>query len=278
MDIIMLNSFEGEYKNGKDEPKIWFCGLYLIPSLINHSCHRNTSRLIIGGAMILHAATDIKKGEEITITYWSTVAPFQRRRKSSLSMKFGFACKCKRCIVEESLHFLHDVSDLYCMLHDKASEEVHMAMRSQGIPLPEASFTTVMQLRNVFETVRERVFMEKGLSDLEKRWVLAGYSSAYLGKWLVSGYGSHFSNVPALVDQVLVEVVKALTTTVPGLVQTLSLITLIVGITQKLENKEELAKEVFMLGMAECLGTYGNQKSDIMLKLMENSTDVMPFF
>ncbi|KAI5076312.1 hypothetical protein GOP47_0008377 [Adiantum capillus-veneris] len=277
MDIIMLNSFEGEYKTGKEESRL--CALYLLPSLINHSCHRNASRLIVGGAMIIHAATDIRKGEEITITYVSTVAPLQRRQKSSLSMKFGFTCKCKRCRVEESLqNSLRDVSELYCDLHDKAADEVHMAMCSQRSPPPESSFTTVLQLRNVFDTVCEKVFADKGLSELEKRWVLAGYSSAYLGKWLVSGYASHFSNVPVLLDQKVVEVVKALRATVPGLVHTLSLTTFILGITQRLESKEELAKEVFMLGMAECAGAYGNQKSDVMLKLMEKSTEVIPFF
>lgn len=279
MDIIMLNSFEGEYQNEAHDDSTWFCGLYLIPSLINHSCHRNASRLIIGGAMLVHAARDIRKGEEITITYVSTVAPLRRRQKSSLAMKFGFTCKCKRCILEESLeNSLGDMSELYCSLHDKATEEVHVAMHSHRFPPPDSSYPAVTQLRNVYDIVRERVYAQNGLSELERNWVLAGYSSAYLGKWLVIGYTTFFSDAPALLDPKVVDVIKALRTTVPGLVHTLSLATFIVGITQREENKDEIAKEVFTLGMAECAGAYGNQESDGMLKLMESSMHVIPFF
>ncbi|KAH7281496.1 hypothetical protein KP509_36G050700 [Ceratopteris richardii] len=244
MDIIMLNSFEGEFKDDNQESKTWFCGLYLIASLINHSCHRNASRLIVRGTMILHAATDIQKGEEITITYISTVAPLELRHKSSLAMKFGFKCKCKGCIVEDSLrHSLSDVSEMYCNLHDKAFDEVRKAISLVSHRPTESSFSVVAQFRSIFDRVSSRIRSEYGLSEIERKWIMAGYSSAYLGKCLIRGYIARFSKKPAIWDDTIVEVVEALRTTIPGLPHTLSLITLIVAITQRLENKHEIGKD-----------------------------------
>lgn len=280
MDIVMLNSFEGEFTNAdQDSSKTSFCGLWLIPSLINHSCHRNASRLIVGGAMILHAAADICKGEEVTITYVDTLAPLALRQKASLAMKFGFSCNCKRCIVEKSLECsLHDVSNKFSDLHDKASEEVHNAIFSQGSPPLISSFTASTELRDVFDAAHERIWTHNELSDLEKKWVLAGYSSAYLGKWLVNGYTTRFANMPALMDQKVMGVVEALRGTVPGLAHTLSLITFLVSIAQRLEGKDVVAKKLFKLGLDECSRVYGNQKLDVIVKLMEKSTEVIPFF
>lgn len=280
MDIMLLNSFEGEFTSRDPvNPKTRFCGLWLIPSLINHSCHRNASRLVVGDAMIIHAAADICAGEEITITYVDVLAPLRLRQEASQAMKFGFSCNCRRCVLEKSIDpLLNDVSHAFCNLHNKATEEVHAAIFSQE-PLPlESSFPACMELWNVFDTLHKRICSFDGLSKLEKQWILAGYSSAFLGKWLVTGYSTGFADRSAFVNQTVVEFVEAMKATIPGLLHTLSLITLLVGIAQRMEGNEAAARKLFKLGLGECSCVYGKQKLDVLVKLMKQSTEVIPFF
>lgn len=82
-----------------------FVGLWPQFSLINHSClpkavHYATS----GGTLIVRASTDLRQGEEVTISYlgeddFSPVA----MRQEALGRRFGFRCDCPRCRLEESL-------------------------------------------------------------------------------------------------------------------------------------------------------------------------------
>ncbi|KAI5082255.1 hypothetical protein GOP47_0001998 [Adiantum capillus-veneris] len=218
MDIMVLNSFEGEFPN-KDpqKPKTRLSGLWLIPSLINHSCHRNASRLIVGGAMVIHAAAEIRKGEEITITYVDILAPLQARQKAFQDMRFGFSCICKRCVLEQSLETcLADVSREFCSLHVQVTEEVYLALFSPTSLSSKSSFPACTNLNKLFETLSEKVDAIDGLSELEKKWVLGGYSSAFLGKWLVNGYTTRFADLPSFVNHDVVAVVAAMQATIPG--------------------------------------------------------------
>ena len=47
--------------------------IWLIPSLINHSCLSNASRINVGDVMSIHATRDINNGEEITIPYFNVL-------------------------------------------------------------------------------------------------------------------------------------------------------------------------------------------------------------
>ncbi|KAK6063205.1 hypothetical protein SCUP515_12610 [Seiridium cupressi] len=74
-------------------------GLFTRASLVNHSCIPNAARSFLGDLIILRAAKDIKKGQEITLAY-------VRRNFPGLNLKtlqemitegFGFSCKCGLC-------------------------------------------------------------------------------------------------------------------------------------------------------------------------------------
>ncbi|KAK6242713.1 hypothetical protein SCA6_008102 [Theobroma cacao] len=74
-------------------------GLWILASFINHSCNANARRLHVGDYVMVHASRDIKAGEEITIMYFDTLSPLDKRMEMSKS--WGFNCRCRRCKFEE---------------------------------------------------------------------------------------------------------------------------------------------------------------------------------
>ncbi|XP_078441136.1 SET domain protein 35 [Wolffia australiana] len=76
-------------------------GLWLLASLVNHSCCPNARRLHVGDHLLVHASRDIKAGEEITFSYVDALAPLGKRR-TALAATWGFRCGCRRCEFEEA--------------------------------------------------------------------------------------------------------------------------------------------------------------------------------
>ena len=76
------------------------CSVYLSHSLLNHSCAPNSSlvpSVASPGCAELRAIRDIKKGEEITISYilgWSCISRVERQKELN---KWGFVCDCSLC-------------------------------------------------------------------------------------------------------------------------------------------------------------------------------------
>lgn len=75
-------------------------GIWIMPSFINHACPGAGSarRSFIGDMMIVRAARDIKKGEQITHAY-DSITEFDARRANLLKI-WGFACNCSLCAAE----------------------------------------------------------------------------------------------------------------------------------------------------------------------------------
>ncbi|CAM0871481.1 unnamed protein product [Alopecurus aequalis] len=73
-------------------------GLWILPSLINHSCHPNARRTHVGDHAIVHASRDIKAGEEITFPYFDVLTPVGKRQEAARA--WGFECRCDRCRFE----------------------------------------------------------------------------------------------------------------------------------------------------------------------------------
>jgi hypothetical protein len=73
-------------------------GLYPFASLLNHSCHANTSFQPIGSgrAMLVRATRDIAAGEECTDSYIS-LSRVGAGRRAALQRSHGFLCECERC-------------------------------------------------------------------------------------------------------------------------------------------------------------------------------------
>ncbi|GAA0163211.1 hypothetical protein LIER_19128 [Lithospermum erythrorhizon] len=76
-------------------------GLWVLASLINHSCDPSVRRLHIGDHVIVHASKDVKAGEELTFAYYDVLTTLNKRREMAKS--WGFYCNCNRCKYEEEV-------------------------------------------------------------------------------------------------------------------------------------------------------------------------------
>ncbi|KAI1213976.1 uncharacterized protein F4807DRAFT_207617 [Annulohypoxylon truncatum] len=95
MDVtckLQVNSF-----NRKDAD-FGQSGMYVNPALamVNHSCIPNAYVSFTGRKAILHAYQDIKKGEEITISYTEHDCS-RPQRQHHLKTHYYFDCECLRC-------------------------------------------------------------------------------------------------------------------------------------------------------------------------------------
>uniref|UniRef100_A0AC34FAR2 SET domain-containing protein n=1 Tax=Panagrolaimus sp. ES5 TaxID=591445 RepID=A0AC34FAR2_9BILA len=77
--------------------------LYILPSYFNHSCLANADRTFYGDVMVIHAAVDIKKGDEIFLSYVSSLLEYSDRKKKFQAWKF--ACSCKLCEIDSKDEF-----------------------------------------------------------------------------------------------------------------------------------------------------------------------------
>ncbi|KAL3681677.1 hypothetical protein R1sor_024633 [Riccia sorocarpa] len=70
-------------------------GLWILPSLINHSCLGNARYYSIGDFMFVRAITDIAEGEEVLVSYVEPLDSFEDR--TSMLWMRGIICKCSLC-------------------------------------------------------------------------------------------------------------------------------------------------------------------------------------
>lgn len=112
LGIIRHNAFGPDYHNYDRIEETWtacpspdaapyrrILGMYPLAAIINHSCSSNAIRVFAGEAMAVHANASISKGEEIGWSYIPATQPYHARQEQ-ISGKFGFQCKCKRCILD----------------------------------------------------------------------------------------------------------------------------------------------------------------------------------
>ncbi|KAK1314637.1 hypothetical protein QJS10_CPA06g00456 [Acorus calamus] len=103
LEVLDVNSLTEEAisakKLGSDDGGCHGVGLWLLASLVNHSCTPNARRLHIGDHMVVFASRDAKAGEEITFAYFDVLLPLKKRR--ALAKAWGFQCGCERCVFEE---------------------------------------------------------------------------------------------------------------------------------------------------------------------------------
>ncbi|KAG1654141.1 hypothetical protein FOA52_012187 [Chlamydomonas sp. UWO 241] len=85
----------------KEQPAS-FIGLWPEFAMVNHCCAPNSVPTLVGDRLVLRAARDIGKGNEVTVTYLDelTLTPLEQRRQY-LQSAYGFKCTCHRCALEE---------------------------------------------------------------------------------------------------------------------------------------------------------------------------------
>lgn len=70
-------------------------GLWVLPSLINHSCAPNCLWLHVGSAMFVRSLRRLPAGEEVTIAYANVHLPIEERTEYFRSR--NCCCACARC-------------------------------------------------------------------------------------------------------------------------------------------------------------------------------------
>ena len=77
-------------------------GLWAYSSYFNHSCLSNCHTEGIGDLLYMVSTSDIKKGEELTISYIPCDIEYSKR-KYILKAKWGFDCDCELCKYEKKI-------------------------------------------------------------------------------------------------------------------------------------------------------------------------------
>ena len=97
--IVLKKFFLDEYNNNNDEIIYPGDGIFIYPSLMNHSCLDNTLFFIIGDVFICFATDDIEIGKEITRSYFNCFGmDFDSRQNNNC---IDFYCQCDLCKEEE---------------------------------------------------------------------------------------------------------------------------------------------------------------------------------
>ena len=86
-----------------------------------------------------------------------------------------------------------------------------------------------------------------------------------------------FDHPAEYVNSIAMELVEAMTETVPGMPHTLSFATLLGAIGSREEALLELSSEAFKMAMDECIRVYGRQQTNVVIDFLQQSLDSAPF-
>ncbi|MCO5555897.1 hypothetical protein L7F22_009441 [Adiantum nelumboides] len=273
--MMNTNCFGGEVRLADSEPATQVNGLWLLPSFINHSCTPNASRLFVGKAMLILAATDIQANEEITISYTDCFLPVYMRDEQLETLGCGFFCECQRCILERSLQDrLFDVSEPFQALHDDAVDEVFsLVKRKCSRP---ASLHACIELSKLFGIVSKKVECFDNVSRFQKQWILASYSYGFLGKSFAEHLCGDWTPTQCVSSRA-VNLVESMKCTAPGTMRSLAFPMMLTTAAKKQSSNAELIQRLHNLALDECHRVYGKRRLDVTLKLMQLSLDAIPF-
>ncbi|KAL0228413.1 hypothetical protein RCL1_004556 [Eukaryota sp. TZLM3-RCL] len=104
-NILKFNWFrtvDGMGFNFPGKPRADGVGLWLKPSLLNHSCCPNVSYFFIGDYMFVYTTRVVEANEELCISYVDPFLPYHTRRKHLQSIS-NFRCFCERCSAADQL-------------------------------------------------------------------------------------------------------------------------------------------------------------------------------
>jgi len=92
---VGFDSILKESKNLKLFERYDSSGLWIYPSLFNHSCSPNTSYFQLKSVMLMVATQDIAHDQELFVTYIDPILLFEERQ--SQLKNWGFKCQCNKC-------------------------------------------------------------------------------------------------------------------------------------------------------------------------------------
>lgn len=189
-------------------------GVWIMPSFINHACPGAGSarRSFIGDMMVVRAARDIKKGEQITHAY-NLTTEFDTRRANLLKI-WGFVCDCSLCaaeLLETSAIRNKRQTQLATILKLNGQSTNFLKKGIQLVRLLESTYTkpaTEQPRHVVFEAFRHLAIMEKGTTLDEILVTLHGALEALgykigesQGKVFITRHGSIATSLPEIFHQ-----------------------------------------------------------------------------
>jgi len=93
-NVSNFQNFNADYENIFSELLKIGSVLHLGCGLINHSCDPNTYQISYGTTSVFRAKRPVKKGEQLTHSYWSALMEFPRlERQKKILGSFKFECK-----------------------------------------------------------------------------------------------------------------------------------------------------------------------------------------
>ncbi|QRW22451.1 SET domain protein [Rhizoctonia solani] len=121
--IIRSNEFNDSIKMthfGNNE------AIYLLPSLVNHSCHGTAVRTSIGSILVMRASRNLKKGQEVTCSYVGGTEGASYISRAAALRKWSFTCECELCTADKK------DGEQRCQSREGLQEDLnqlHMAIR-----------------------------------------------------------------------------------------------------------------------------------------------------
>ena len=97
--MVVINDFELQQFEGEYEDESLGLGVYLTPSLLNHSCVPNAFPEFRGNKMVLRSLVDQPKLDMdcVWIGYTDTEEQDSEKRRDFLHRHYFFSCQCARC-------------------------------------------------------------------------------------------------------------------------------------------------------------------------------------
>ncbi|QCD82535.1 uncharacterized protein LOC114176992 [Vigna unguiculata] len=154
-------------------------GLWLLPSLINHSCCPNARRLHVGDYLVVHASKDLKAGEEVTFAYFDPLCGLSKRKE--MSVNWGIHCKCKRCRFEGEV------------LSKEEIREIEIGVE-RGMDVGGVVFKLEEQMKRLKVRGKEKGYLRASFWD--------AYSEAYRSERAMKRWGRRIPSAEAVVDSI----------------------------------------------------------------------------
>lgn len=155
---------------------------------MNHDCAPNVNRyfsgILQGNYLQCKAGIDIRKGEELSISYIDILTPLYQRQKI-LKSHFNFECRCKRC--QDSV-VSHHGDSLMCQ---KCPQKDGIIIQP-GLPCDKCNLK--MEVKESTEIIEEAFQRSKELLVNADNWTVDKYE-AFLQTYSQKLHAKHMINI-----------------------------------------------------------------------------------
>ena len=184
LEYVHFNPADRDKHETMDSPSAF----YLLPSLFNHACAENASRIFFRDVMVIRAIANINKGDEITLAYTNESTAFTRKIKLD---SYHFKCTCWLCEEDRA------DGEEACKRRDELVKNITDPDEADA----QASHVSIKHLESLIRLVSDTYTSTRG----PVRPALA-----LLHHRLAQQLGERAEHNPRLYHQVIIEEIKAL--------------------------------------------------------------------